>query len=81
MCNADAGIISHHWIKESPDPFANFNTGHKCRDIGSAERWIEEHAILKWRKIGVSLGPRVIGYHQTHHRTNDLSMFVNGTRR
>lgn len=45
MCNADVGIIPHHWIKQSPDPFANFNTWHKCRDIGSVERWIEEHAI------------------------------------
>ncbi|MCJ1381172.1 hypothetical protein MMC17_004281 [Xylographa soralifera] len=45
MCNADVGIIPHHWIKQSPDPFANFNTWHKCRDIGTVERWIEEHAI------------------------------------
>ncbi|KAK0516886.1 hypothetical protein JMJ35_000041 [Cladonia borealis] len=45
MCNAHVGIIPHHWIKQSPDPFANFNTWHKCRDIGAVEKWIEEHAI------------------------------------
>ena len=45
MCNADVGIIPHHCIKQSPDPFVNLNRWHKCRDIGSVERWIEEHAI------------------------------------
>ena len=45
MCNADVGIIPHHWIKQSPDPFANFNSWHKCRDIGAVEKWIEENAI------------------------------------
>lgn len=45
VCNADVGVVSHEWIKQSPDPFANFNTWHKCRDIESVERWIDENEI------------------------------------
>ena len=45
MCNADVGIIPHQWITATPDPFANFNTFHKCRDLGSVERWIKENEI------------------------------------
>jgi len=45
MCNADVGIIPHQWITATPDPYANFNTFHKCRDIGSVERWIKENEI------------------------------------
>jgi len=45
MCNADTGIITHHWVKDDPDPFANFNTWHKCRDISSVEKWIHDNAI------------------------------------
>ncbi|KAJ5959318.1 uncharacterized protein N7479_006468 [Penicillium vulpinum] len=45
MCNADVGIIPHEWVSQTPDPFANFNTWHKCRDLKSVENWIHEHEI------------------------------------
>ncbi|KAF5866552.1 hypothetical protein ETB97_011437 [Aspergillus alliaceus] len=45
MCNADVGIIPHEWVTQTPDPFANFNTWHKCRDLESVEKWIHEHEI------------------------------------
>ena len=45
MCNADVGVISHEWVKGIPDPFANFNTWHKCRDISSVEEWIHANEI------------------------------------
>ncbi|KAA8651038.1 oxidase ustYa family protein [Aspergillus tanneri] len=45
MCNADVGIIPHEWVTQTPDPFANFNTWHKCRDLKSVEKWIHEHEI------------------------------------
>ncbi len=45
VCNADVGIITHQWIKQSPDPFANFNTWHKCRDIESVKKWIHANEI------------------------------------
>ncbi|KAI0865156.1 hypothetical protein F4860DRAFT_462515 [Xylaria cubensis] len=43
MCNADMGVISHHWVKDIQDPYADFNQVHKCRDIDSVEKWINEH--------------------------------------
>ncbi|KIM96898.1 hypothetical protein OIDMADRAFT_94685, partial [Oidiodendron maius Zn] len=45
MCSADVGVIPHHWVKDIPDPFANFNTVHKCRDLDTVARWIEEHEV------------------------------------
>jgi hypothetical protein len=45
MCNADVGVITHQWISYSPDPFANFNTYHKCHNIDAVEKWIHEHEI------------------------------------
>ncbi|KAK5989599.1 hypothetical protein PT974_07853 [Cladobotryum mycophilum] len=45
MCSADVGVIPHHWVKDIPDPFANFNTVHKCRDLDSVAKWIEEHEV------------------------------------
>ncbi|KAH0563433.1 hypothetical protein GP486_002008 [Trichoglossum hirsutum] len=45
LCNADVGVISHHWVKDIPDPFANFNTVHKCRDIGTVEKWIADRVV------------------------------------
>ncbi|KAM7184640.1 protein of unknown function (DUF3328) domain containing protein [Rhypophila sp. PSN 637] len=45
MCNADLGLIPQHWVEDIKDPFANFNTVHKCRDLDSIERWIEDHVV------------------------------------
>ncbi|QYT06461.1 hypothetical protein H0G86_013310 [Trichoderma simmonsii] len=45
MCSADVGVIPHHWVKDIPDPFANFNTVHKCRDLDSVAKWIEDHEV------------------------------------
>ncbi|MCJ1315340.1 hypothetical protein MMC15_000657 [Xylographa vitiligo] len=45
MCNADVGVIPHEWVNRIPDPFANFNTWHKCRDISSVEKWIHANEI------------------------------------
>jgi hypothetical protein len=45
MCNADVGVIPHQWITATPDPYANFNTYHKCRDLSSVEKWIHENEI------------------------------------
>ncbi|KAL5401790.1 hypothetical protein PMIN04_013074 [Paraphaeosphaeria minitans] len=45
LCTADVGVITHQWIQQSPDPFANFNTYHKCRDIDAVEKWIHDHEI------------------------------------
>ncbi|PVI04003.1 hypothetical protein DM02DRAFT_625320 [Periconia macrospinosa] len=45
MCNADVGVIPHQWITATPDPYANFNTWHKCRDLSSVEKWIHENEI------------------------------------
>jgi len=45
MCSADLGVIPHHWVKDIPDPFANFNTVHKCRDLDSVAKWIEDHEV------------------------------------
>ncbi|KAI1416921.1 hypothetical protein F5Y13DRAFT_185759 [Hypoxylon sp. FL1857] len=45
MCNADLGVIPHHWVKDIQDPYANFNTVHKCRDLDSVAEWIEQHEV------------------------------------
>lgn len=45
VCNADVGIIPHQWIAVDKEPFANFNTWHKCRDMTAVEQWIHEHEI------------------------------------
>jgi hypothetical protein len=45
MCNADVGVISHQWVKGIPDPFANFNTNHKCRDINAVREWIDKRTV------------------------------------
>ncbi|KAI0893770.1 hypothetical protein F4806DRAFT_474313 [Annulohypoxylon nitens] len=45
MCNADVGVIPHHWVESIQDPYANFNTVHKCRDLDSIDRWIREHEV------------------------------------
>lgn len=42
LCNADLGVISHHWVENIKDPYADFNQVHKCRDLESVERWISE---------------------------------------
>lgn len=43
VCNDDMGVISHQWIAVDVEPFANFNTWHKCRDMAAVEAWIYEH--------------------------------------
>ncbi|KAI2472785.1 hypothetical protein F4781DRAFT_419940 [Annulohypoxylon bovei var. microspora] len=45
MCNSDVGVIPHHWVKDIQDPYANFNTVHKCRDLDSVAEWIEKHEV------------------------------------
>ena len=45
MCNADAGLMSHHWIEGYPRPYANFNTWHKCRNFEQVLDWAYKHQI------------------------------------
>ena len=52
LCNADVGVIAHHWVKDIPDPFADFNTKHMCRDIRPIEDWIERRVVPDQPKDG-----------------------------
>ncbi|MCJ1307805.1 hypothetical protein MMC25_001453 [Agyrium rufum] len=43
MCDADAGILTHSWVKNRTRPYPNFNVMHKCRKFESLLRWNFEH--------------------------------------
>ena len=45
MCNADVGMISHHWIKDYPRPYPNFNTWHQCRNFEQVLEWTQGHQL------------------------------------
>ncbi|KAK0391437.1 hypothetical protein NLU13_0938 [Sarocladium strictum] len=45
MCNADAGIISHRWVKGYTRPYPDFNVIHKCRDLDQVMSWSHHHEV------------------------------------
>ncbi|KAI9814389.1 MAG: hypothetical protein M1827_003245 [Pycnora praestabilis] len=45
MCNADAGIVTAHWIEQRNRPWPDFNTKHVCRDFEGLLDWTREHQL------------------------------------
>ncbi|KHN94754.1 uncharacterized protein MAM_07350 [Metarhizium album ARSEF 1941] len=40
MCNVDTGVLGQVWANsESPFPFPDFNTNHKCKNYGDVREW------------------------------------------
>lgn len=40
------GIIPHQWESQSRDPYANFNTWHKCCDVSNVKERNYENEII-----------------------------------
>jgi hypothetical protein len=43
MCTADTGILTHHWLKDYPRPYANFNVWKVCRNWDTVQNWAVNH--------------------------------------
>lgn len=52
MCTADVGLITYNWVKGYKQPFPDFNTWHKCRDLDKVWTWNDEHAVhVPWSRL------------------------------
>ena len=84
-CSAKTSCATQTWVSSRTSGSSGGRTRSQIlvrgRDIGSVEKWIEEHAIPEVEGIGVRPGLVVIGHGQSHRRADVLSMFVNGTAR
>ena len=45
ICHADVGLVSQHWIKDYPRPYANFNTWHRCRNFDEILDMAYKHQV------------------------------------
>jgi hypothetical protein len=46
MCRADVGVFGQVWTQpESPKPFVDFNTRHKCVNYDAIRQWAEERQL------------------------------------
>lgn len=42
MCTVDIGVLGQVWIHpDSPEPYVDFNTEHKCRNFDEIRQWAE----------------------------------------
>ncbi|KAI4179243.1 MAG: hypothetical protein LQ346_007234 [Caloplaca aetnensis] len=47
MCHADVGLITHHFVKDYPQPYPDFNTWHQCRNFESVLQWAKEKQLTE----------------------------------
>lgn len=46
MCTVDTGVLGQIWIyPESPEPYVDFNTQHRCKNFDDVRRWAEVNQL------------------------------------
>ncbi|KAJ5135847.1 uncharacterized protein N7515_005125 [Penicillium bovifimosum] len=46
MCTVDSGVLGQIWIyPESPEPYVDFNTQHKCKNFDAIRSWAEANQL------------------------------------
>jgi hypothetical protein len=46
MCTVDTGVLGQIWIyPESPEPYVDFNTQHRCKNFDAVRQWAEENQL------------------------------------
>lgn len=46
MCTVDVGVLGQVWVHpDSPEPFVDFNTKHRCRNFDAIRDWAEHNQL------------------------------------
>ncbi|CAI7634570.1 unnamed protein product [Penicillium bialowiezense] len=46
MCTIDTGVLGQVWIyPDSPEPYVDFNTQHRCKNFEDVRRWAESNQL------------------------------------
>ena len=56
MCHGDVSVLTHHWVRGSDVPKADFMSVQKCRNFDDILAWSSEHQgnwtleeVAQWR--------------------------------
>lgn len=46
MCTVDTGVVGQVWMyPENPEPYADMNTRHKCKNFDDIRQWAEDNQL------------------------------------
>jgi hypothetical protein len=55
MCNVDTGVLGQVWTlqhtSDTPEPFPDFNTAHKCKNFDAVRAWGEAFQVPPNEKL------------------------------